>query len=632
MQLFSALIINILKNSENTHHVLVALKESMNQFFKKRIVNENSDLFRKPLAVVMISFIFFMVSADCFAENGAPVVWTMNIISLFGGLAFFLFGIEMMSLGMKNAAGNKLRGILATLTGNRFRALTLGFVVTMIVQSGGATAAMLVGFVQAGLMAFSQTIGVLLGAGIGKTVTIQLIAFRVTDYALVFAALGFLMRLTSRGEVFKNIGEAILGFGVLFYGLNLMGASMAPLGESEAVKNVLGWLSNPFIGLVVGTLLTAVTQSSTALVGILIILGTSGVVTTLEMSIPMVLGANIGTCITAGIASIGTSQEAKRVAMADFILRIIGVSVCIFFIPQIIALIRFMTGSVSSGIARDIANVHTLFNVVLALVFIPFTTQIANFITKIMPDKPVDMVLRHTTTFLDEGRILSPALALDLARAEISRMADVLERMLRAIAVPFVTDEKKMDKEHSGMTLMEGVDYREEELDFLEEKIVSYLIRVAQKSNSFECTQIAYAMISIVKDMESIGDIVHRNVIPLIEKKKNLKHDFSVEGREELTIYHIKVCNQIRLLKESFAERDLEKAKNIMAKERKYLDLELQYRVRHLNRLVCKRLESMETHEVHMELMNLMSQIIVYTSNIAKTFLQTQAEDKKLLL
>ncbi len=573
-----------------------------------------------------------LTASTAMGETGEPVSWTMNLIGLFGGLAFFLFGMELMSLGMKNAAGSKLRLILATLTGDRFRALFLGFLVTLIIQSGGATSVMLVGFVQAGLMAFSQTIGVLIGAGIGKTVTIQLIAFKVTDYALVFIALGCLMRLVSKRDTVRSIGEVILGFGILFYGLDLMGDSMAPLGKSEAVKSVLGRLGNPVVGLAVGTLLTAIIQSSTAFIGILIILGTSGVITSLDTMIPMILGANIGTCITAALASIGTSREAKRVAVANFFIRVFGVALFFMFIPQTRDLVQSLTGSMSSGIARDIANVHTLFNVSLAFLFIPVTPQFARFIMRIMPDRPEDLVRKHTTTFLDEGKILSPALALDLARAEISRMAGILERMLRAIAVPFVTKEDKKDKEHPELSLMAGVDLKEEELDFLEEKIVSYLIRVAQMGSSAECTQIAYSMISIVKDMESIGDIVHRNVVPLIAKKRALNHDFSAEGREELTIYHQKVCNQIRLLKESFSEKDPEKAKNIMAKERKYLDLELQYRVRHLNRLVNKRLESVETHEIHMELMNLMSQIIVYTSNIAKTFLQTQIQDRKLLL
>ncbi|GAB6095526.1 Na/Pi cotransporter family protein [Desulfatiferula olefinivorans] len=579
--------------------------------------------------------VFFVLCVSALAdmtETAPSFSWTMQMIGLLGGLAFFLFGMELMSHGMKTAAGSRMRHILATLTENRFRGMVLGMLITMIIQSGSATSVMLVSFVQAGLMAFTQTIGVLIGAGIGMTVTAQLIAFKVTDYALAFIALAILIRMTTKRETMKNASEILLGFGVLFYGLHLMGQSMAPLSRSPEVVDLLKGLANPWIGLAVGTGLTALIQSSTAFIGILIIMGTSGMISDLDTLIPMLLGANIGTCITAGLAGIGANRDAKRVALANVLFRVMGVALIIGWVPEFSALVRGMDRYVGSGIARQIANVHTLFNVALALLFLPFTTQYARLIMRLMPDKPVDRSLEPKTTFLDESKILSPALAIDLARAEISRMAGALERMLRAIAVPFVTRAVKRDKVHPELTLLQGVDLLEEELDFLEEKIVSYLVRVAQMGGGAQETRIAYSMISIVKDMESIGDIVHRNVIPLIEKKNELKHDFSAEGREELTIYHQKVCKQIRLLKEAFAEKNPEKAQTIMAAERKYLDLELQYRIRHLDRLVCRRIESLETHEVHMELMNLMSQIIVYSSNIAKTFMQTQVEDRPLLL
>lgn len=585
--------------------------------------------------VSLIVLGLFVLSASATADilDKEPTFsWFLQLVGLCGGLAFFLFGMELMSEGMKKAAGNRMRHILATLTENRFRGMLLGILVTMIIQSGSATSVMLVSFVQAGLMAFSQTIGVLIGAGIGMTITAQLIAFKITDYALVFIAVAMLIRMTTSKETLKSLSEIILGFGILFYGLHLMGQSMAPLGKSQDVVNMLKGLGNPLIGLIVGTVLTAVIQSSTAFIGILIILGSSGVIPSLETLIPMILGANIGTCITAGLASIGTHRDAKRVAVANVLFRVFGVAMIIGWVPEISTLVQNVDLHFGSGIARQIANVHTLFNVALGLVFLPFTTPYTWLILKIMPDRAADRKLEPTTTFLDENKILSPALAIDLARAEISRMAGSLERMLRAIAVPFVTRQVKRDKAHPELTLMQGVDLLEEELDFLEEKIVSYLVRVAQMGGSTEHTRMAYSMISIVKDMESIGDIVHRNVVPLIDKKNELQHDFSAEGREELTIYHQKVCKQIRLLKEAFAEKNPEKAQSIMAKERKYLDLELQYRIRHLDRLVGKRIESVDTHEVHMELMNLMSQIIVYTSNIAKTFLQTQGQDRPLLL
>ncbi len=584
----------------------------------------------KKIIICLILFIFTSATA-VYADSLDKISWTMQIIGLFGGLAFFLFGMELLSAGMKHAAGNQLRHILSTLTENRFKGMALGIIVTMIIQSGSATSVMLVSFVQAGLMSFVQTIGVLIGAGIGMTVTAQLIAFKVTDYALLMIAIGFLFRMTSKKETIKNLAEVLLGFGILFYGLKLMGDSMAPLRSSQAVVEFLTGLGNPLIGLLIGTILTAIIQSSTAFIGILIILGTSGLLT-LDATIPMILGANIGTCITAGFASIGTTREAKRVALANVLFRVIAVSVFIWFIPEFTSMIENLAAQFGSDMARQIANVHTVFNITIGVILLPMTSFYAKLIMKIMPDKKSEDLFPPMTTFLDESTILSPALGVDLARTEISRMADSLEKMLKAVAVPFVTNEEKRDKEYPGISLMEGIDRREDEIDFLEEKIVAYLIRIAQIADSEEYTKISYAMISIVKDMESIGDLVHRNLKGLLIKKQSLKYDFSDEGKEELTIYHQKVCKQIRLLKEAFAEKDLEKAQKIMAKERKYLDLELQYKARHLDRLVHEKAESVATHEVHMELMNLMTQIIVYSSNIAKTFLHNQKPSRQFLL
>ncbi|MCG8473789.1 MAG: Na/Pi cotransporter family protein [Desulfobacterales bacterium] len=571
-----------------------------------------------------------LIVGNAWAADFSEIHWELQLMGLLGGLAFFLFGMELMSTGMQKAAGDRLRSILSSLTKNKYRGMLLGVVVTMLVQSGSATSVMLVGFVQAGLMQFGQTIGILIGSGIGMTITAQLIAFKVTDYALLMIALGFLIRLLSKNDSVKALGDVLLGFGVLFYGLKLMGDSMRPLRSSHEVISLLSSLENRFLGLLIGVALTAVVQSSTAFIGILIALGLEGLIS-LEASIPMILGANIGTCVTAGFASIGANRDAKRVALANVVIRIFGVALFISWVPEFTQGVLWLGDRFGSGIARQIANAHSIFNIVVGVIFLPFTDLFARFVLRMMPDVECPYP-RYTTTFLDESKILSPALAIDLARAEISHMASTLEGLLKAVAVPFVTSRPKRDKTHPELTLMEGVDLREEEIDYLEGKIIDYLLKIARSGASEQQIRVVYAMVSIVKDMESIGDIVHRNVLPLIVKKRKLSHDFSDEGREELTIYHQKVCHQIRLLKEAFAERDLEKAQEIMAQERKYLDLELQYRARHLDRLVGRRAESMETHEVHMELMNLMVQIIVYSSNIAKAFLDTQAGDKALLI
>ena len=589
-----------------------------------------------------VIFSIILCSQPLFAgEGGSPVVsWRFVIIGLFGGLALFLYGMGKMSEGMKKAAGNKMRSILGSLTRNRMIALIVGAFVTMVVQSSSATTVLLVSFVQAGLMSFTQSLGVILGADIGTTITAQLIAFKLTDYALLMIAVGFGLRLVAKADDIRNIGEFILGFGILFYGMKLMSDAMEPLRTYPGFINSMKGLENPLLGILAGTVFTALVQSSGATAGIVIVLAHQGLVT-LEAGIPIIFGANIGTCITAGLASIGTSREAKRVALAHVLFKIAGVMIFIFWIPGFAELIRGLAVKFDSDIARQIANVHTIFNVSLGMIFIPFTTFFARLIKRLLPDKEEAADIKLRTRHLDETSISSPALAIDLARAEISHMAETLGLMLKAIIIPFMSDETLIRKEGLAkveiellikeiptrdelfpqLTLLEGIDMREEEIDFLDEKIGEFLIQIARQEASEDQANEVYGMISISNDIESIGDLIHRNIVRLIAKKRGLDIDFSDEGKEELMIYHHKACRQIALLQEAFAERNLEKATKIMASERKYLDMEAQYRMKHLERVRYDRKESIDTHEVHMELMDLLKQIIVYSSNIAKTFL-----------
>ena len=560
-----------------------------------------------------------LLAAD---QTPDSISWGFLIIGLFGGLALFLYGMDKMSEGMKKSAGNQMRAILAALTKNRIIAMLVGAFVTMVIQSSSATTVMLVSFVQAGLMTFMQTLGVILGADIGTTVTAQLIAFKLTDYALLMIAIGFGLRMFSRSENLKNIGEVILGFGILFFGMKLMSDTMKPLRSYPEFINLLKGLENPILGLMVGAVFTALIQSSSAFTGILIVLAQQNLIT-LEAGIPMIFGANVGTCITAALSSIGTSREAKRVALAHILFKLGGVALFFFWIPQFADLIHFLAERFQSGPARQVANAHTIFNVGLGLLFLPCTPFFGNLILRILPDKPEDNDLKPATWHLDESKITTPAIAIDLARAEISRMAKLIGRMQRAIIVPFLSNEPRWDEFYPKLTLVDGIDMREQKVNFLQEKITHYLLQISKQELSDDQSKEVFGLISVVKDMESLGDLIHRNMIPMIPKKQNLESDFSHEGKEELMIYHEKVCNQIYLLREALDERSPEKAHEIMASEKKYLDLESQYRIHHLERLRHERKESLETHSVHLELMDLMKQIIVYSSNIAKTFIVT---------
>ena len=573
------------------------------------------------------------------------ISWGFMIIGLFGGLALFLYGMEKMSEGMKKAAGNKMRSILAALTNNRVIGFMVGAFVTMVIQSSSATTVMLVSFVQADLMSFAQSLGVILGADIGTTITAQLIAFKLTDYALLMIAVGFGLRMLGESDNLKSTGDILLGFGLLFFGMKLMGDAMKPLRTYPAFIDLMKGLENPILGLLIGAVFTALIQSSSAFTGIVIVLAQQGLLT-LEAGIPLVFGANIGTCITAGLSSIGTSREAKRVAMAHVLFKVGGVLLFIFWIPTFASFIHSIAEKFGSNTARQIANAHTIFNISLGLIFLPFTVIFARLLLKILPKEKTVKGVLPATWHLDEGLIETPEFAINLARSEISRMAKLLGRMLRAIIIPFMSDATLINrdvkhKEEANLfikeiptqdeifpelTLMEGIDMREEKIDFLDEKIVDFLIKVARQELSDEQAAEVYGMISITNDLESIGDIIHRNMLPLIDKKKGLNFDFSLEGKEELMIYHVKVCKQINRLKEAFLEHNIETAQKIMEKEGKYLNLESQYRLKHLHRLHQKRKESLETHEIHMELMDIFKQINVYTANIAKTYLDTMGK------
>jgi phosphate:Na+ symporter len=598
---------------------------------------------KKIVQTALLVIILSLLGAPALYSAGptiSDISWGYLIIGLFGGLAFFLYGMEKMSEGLKKSAGNQMRNILAALTRNRIIGLLVGAFVTMVIQSSSATTVILVSFVQSGLMRFAQSMGVILGADIGTTVTAQLIAFKLTDYALLMAACGFAMRMLGKSEKIRDAGDVLLGFGILFYGMKLMSDAMKPLRSIPEFILFLRELENPVLGLFVGTVFTAVIQSSSAFTGLVIVLAQQGLIG-LEAGIPMIFGANIGTCVTAGLASIGASREAKRVALAHVLFKFSGVLLFAFWIPTFADLIRTVTAGMGSGAARQIANAHTLFNVGLGIAFLPLTNLFARLIEHILPDTPKHGKIRQVKWHLDPQTIVSPAVAIDLARKEISNMAQLVGRMLRASIIPFMSDEKlilkeattadeasmlvneipKRDEFYPELSLIEGIQMREDKINFFQAKIKDYLIRISRLEISDDQSNEIYGMIGIVKDMESIGDLIHRNILPLMQKKRALEVDFSEEGKEELLIYHGKACRQLQRLKEAFAERDLGKADKIMAKERKYLDLELKYRLHHLDRMKQMHTESLKTHEVHFELMDLMKQIIVYSSNIAKTYL-----------
>ena len=554
--------------------------------------------------------------------TSSTINWGLLIMNLLGGLALFLYGMSKMSDGMKKAAGDRMRNILSALTRNRVIGLIVGAFVTMIIQSSSATTVMLVSFVQAELMSYAQALSVIMGANIGTTITAQLVAFKLTDYALGMIAVGFIMTMFSKRETFKHFGEALLGFGILFFGMYLMSDAMKPLRAYQPFQDFMIGLENPLYGLIIGALFTGLIQSSSAFTGIVITLAMNGLIT-LEAGIPLIFGANVGTCITAGLASIGTIRDAKRVAIAHVLFNIGGVLIFIWFIPYLTDFVR----TLSSDTPRQIANAHTIFNITVGIVFLPFTTILAKLVYKMLPDKEIETGVIPATWHLDDSQISHPAFAIELAQTEISRMSKIIARMFRSIIHPFSTDDPGEDEIYPNLTILEGIDMREEKIDFLDEKVVNYLVQIGRQELSNQQMSEVYAMISIANDLENIGDIIHRNMIPLAEKRLQLGSDFSEEGKEELISYHVKVSKQMSRLREALGEMDPAMAKKILQKEEKYGIMESDFRKQHVMRLRQEKEASLETHEVHVEFMDLLKQVGVHLANIAKTIMEIESGD-----
>lgn len=561
-------------------------------------------------------------------HQNTDIEWSFLVMGLFGGLAFFLYGMEKMSDGMKKAAGDRMKNILAALTKHRIVGLGLGAFVTMVIQSSSATTVMLVSFVQAELMTYAQSLAVIMGANIGTTITAQLIAFKLTDYALAMIAIGFVMTMFSKQESLKHLGQALLGFGILFFGMKLMSDSMKPLRTFQPFINLMDGLENPLLGLVIGALFTGLIQSSSAFTGIVIVLAQQGLLT-LDAGIPLIFGANVGTCITAGLASIGTIRGAKRVAIAHVMFNLGGAFLFIWFVPQLADLVRWIS-PVSQGVGveklaletpRQIANAHTIFNISVGLIFLPFTAILASIIYKILPDKESERGIVPVVWHLDDSQISHPAIAIELARTEMDRMIKIIGRMLEVCIRPFIIEMEERDRFYPQLTLVEGIDMREAKINYLDENVTKYLFNISRQELSDQQAQEVFAMMSIVNDLESVGDIIHIRIKHLMVKKQSLNASFSEEGEAELVDYHTRVMKQVSRFKSAFVNIKVKKASKVIKKEAKYRDLEAEYRQRHLERVKKEMPESIATHDLHMELMDLLKRINVHIGEIAKTML-----------
>ena len=462
-----------------------------------------------------------------------------DFISLLGGLSLFLYGMQMMSNGLEAAAGNRMKKILERLTSNRFLGVLVGAGITAVIQSSSATTVMVVGFVNSGMMTLSQAVWIIMGANIGTTITGQLIALDVGALAPLFAFIGVALIVFIKKQRVHHYGKIIAGLGILFIGMDMMSSSMMPLRESEAFINLMTKFSNPVLGILAGTIFTAIIQSSSASVGILQALASSGVIG-LSQAVYVLFGQNIGTCITAVLASIGTSRSAKRTTIIHLMFNIIG-TIIFTIICILTPFALFVEGLTPGNVSQQIANMHTIFNITTTILLLPFGNYLAKLATKILPDLPEEKSDVMHLEFIrpipienrGETKIGLSAIAITAIKKELQRMTSMARENV-TMSFEAVRD--------ANTSMLDDIRNREEYIDYLNKEISKYVSRTLVKERNPKDSQYMSALFKVCGNLERIGDHA-MNIGEYTNMIKEKDITFSREVRGQLAMMQ-EVCEK----------------------------------------------------------------------------------------
>ena len=525
-------------------------------------------------------------------------------ISILGGLGLFLYGMNLMAQGLQNSAGNKLKRIIDLLTSNVIMGVLVGAVVTAIIQSSSATTVMVVGFVNAGIMNLNQAIGVIMGANIGTTVTAQLVSFNLEGLAPVSLGIGIILYLFSSKTTVKNIAEILLGFGILFTGMEFMKDAVKPLAEYKGFTDALiSFGHRPILGLLLGFAITGIVQSSSASMGMLIALAAQGLIP-LTSALPILYGDNIGTCVTSLISSIGASRNAKRAAIMHLLFNIIGSILFLLVLNRPISYI--VTKIDPNDAARQIANAHTLFNLINVILLLPFSKFIVKLAMKIVPDNN-DENDEKATKYLDERMLETPSIALGNTVKETLRMGRFAKSCLNSSMDAFIN---KSDK-----SVRETLD-TEETINILQKSILNYLLNLSKTSLPDNLVESVDNLFNTVNDIERVGDH-SENIAELATKAINENLDLSNEGLEEVKeMFNMVIANYEGALK-LIDKKDERLAEEILAREEEVNKIEKSIRINHIYRLNNEKC-SIDSGILYIDLITNLERISDHSANIAK--------------
>lgn len=539
-----------------------------------------------------------------------------NVLTLAGGLGLFLFGMKQMSESIEKAAGAKLRKILEIFTTNKFAGLGVGMLFTAIVQSSSACTVMVVSFVNSGLINLYQAAGIIMGANIGTTITSQLVSFKLSDYAPIFLLIGAVIVMFVKKPVVNRIGQIIVSFGTLFLGISLMSQAMGGLKESEAVLHLFSSLSNPFIAVLLGFLITGIVQSSSVTVSIVLLLAQQGLLDNFNIVIFIILGCNMGACVSALLASLSGMKDAKRAAMIHFLFNLFGtiiVFIIMLFAGDLIVggIMRFS----GNNYGRFVANSHTIIKVFQVLVLFPFSSLLVKATYLVIPgkDDKVGYNDEFKTQFIGNKVVFNPATAVVEVTNEIERMANLaLDNLNRAMNSLVTLDSEEIEK----------VAEVEKNINFLNKTITDYLVKLTQSNIPIEDLQNIGAYFHVVNDIERIGDHA-TNIAETAEIRKEKNIEFSKEAFNEMAQMMEAINLNLQYAIEMFASRKMEHIDQVRDTEDKIDNMEKEFQQTHVQRLTKNECTA-EAGMLYSDILSGLERVGDHATNIAFSVLGNQ--------
>jgi len=572
-----------------------------------------------PVLLLAIAFSVFAVETDGVAPSPD---WIQLLLGLFGGLALFLGGLQLLSEGMKKAAGQALKTVLAKLTTNRFTGALTGAFVTGVLNSSTVTTLLVVGFISAGFMTLAQSVGVIMGANIGSTVTAQLLAFNLSAYSLGPVAIGFFMMFSAKQEKVKYYGMMIMGIGLVFYGMGLMSSGMTPLRTYEPFLVILKGLENPLAGIAAGALFTAIVQSSAATVGIAIAMASEGLLA-LPAGIALALGANIGTAATTAFMGILSSKsaEATRASVVHVAFNVLGTLIWLPVIWLLVDLSVWVSpaspelqgaAKAAAEVPRQIANANTLFNVLNTVLFIGFTGWFAKMAERIVPDRELPPGVIVQAQYLDDGALEAPSVALQAVRLELGRVGAITVGMLRDVG-PALRDRD--------LERIEDIARRDDEVDILEAEIFRYLgkIRVGHMTEH-ESAEMQQLMVA-TDNLENLADVIETDMVALARKQVNIKSATEGETQTILVELFESTLEAVELAVQAVRDNDQRAAESVMIMKDTIRDQSERLLERKATRLVADDPDYLDLVRMQMSFVDQMRRIYTLAKRIAKVAL-----------